>query len=126
MDLARFFSKSGTIEMSNFLDQVQRIGDLMQLPLTSRRSGGIQSLIHLSRISRTSQQKDNRDKVYAIINLIDPDFARLIVPDYSKSVQQVYIDFAKSVIIHTNSLNYIYSNCAYLQDQAEIPSWVPD
>ena len=98
----------------------------MKLHFAGTRSSSMQSLIDLSRISRTSQQMDDRDKIYGILNLMDSDLANSIVPDYSNSVCQVYVDFAKSVIMHTNSLNYICSNRACLLDQAEIPSWVPD
>ena len=125
-DLARICSEQGKMDISDFFDQFHRVRDLMKLHFTNRRSSGIRSLIDLSRISRTSQQKDVRDKIYGILNLMDPDFAHLIVPNYSKSVCQVYVDFATSVIIYTNSLDYICSNRACLQDQAEIPSWVPD
>jgi hypothetical protein len=46
-----------------------------------RRDG--RPLMQLMRVSRQSQQTDARDKVYAIMGLLDPSITARIQPDYS-------------------------------------------
>src|ERR1700722_641771 len=40
------------------------------------------------------QCQDSRDRIYALLRLRHPDSKILIQPDYTKSVVDVYVDFA--------------------------------
>jgi hypothetical protein len=58
--------------------------------------------------------------------LIEPAIATRIAPDYLLSVPEVYMDFAKKVIISTDSLYVISTNNPNLSAPRALPSWVPD
>lgn len=66
-----------------------------------------------------------RDKIFALLGVL-PDAERLCfeAPDYTKTVEQVYIDTAQS-FIQQNSLEIILYSGACKQI-LRLPSWVPD
>ncbi|PVI02238.1 HET-domain-containing protein [Periconia macrospinosa] len=62
------------------------------------------TLVHYARNTRSS---DPRDKVYALIGLLDNSVEHSIVPDYNKSVEQVYADLVQSFINIYNHLDVL-------------------
>lgn len=93
----------------------------------------------LQRISRTRLATDPRDKIFALLNLLDRD-EWPFEPDYSVDAVEMYTKVAVHFINKTNSLT-ILSECAFFdgaredlkfrkelrrQHLAGLPSWVPD
>jgi hypothetical protein len=94
----------------NYKVEFHKRGDLLQLLSHSRLCGA----------------SDKRDRIYAFLGLVSP--MSNIVPDYgTKSVQDVFMETARGIIQHDNSLN-ILSHAAICRGEFSrlLPSWVPD
>ncbi len=91
---------------------------------TCARNANIYNLRHHLRGSRCS---DQRDKVFAILSLLQPDDLRLgIVPDYAQSMAQIYQDVTVRWIKEYDSIALL-SSCQLVDEPpSTIPSWVPD
>jgi hypothetical protein len=75
---------------------------------------------------RQADAKNEKDKVYSILGLLNPAISAHVVPDYSLPVQQVYTDFIKTIIENTNSLDPILYGGIPSEKDWRWPSWVPD
>lgn len=82
---------------------------------------------------RFSKSTDPRDKVYAFLGLASSAMAPFranptaITPDYSRSVQQVYVATAKALLTNFRNLSVL----SHVEDHSirritGLPSWVPD
>ncbi|KAJ4988146.1 ankyrin and het domain protein [Stagonosporopsis vannaccii] len=82
---------------------------------------------------RYSKSTDPRDKVYAFLGLASSAMAPFrtdpaaITPDYSRSVQQVYLATAKALLTNFHNLSVL----SHVEDHSirrttGLPSWVPD
>ncbi|KAH8878816.1 HET-domain-containing protein [Thozetella sp. PMI_491] len=76
---------------------------------------------------------DPRDMIFAVLGLASDipasptvNSEHELVCDYSRSVQEVYIDFTKVHIHRHNSLNIVTFSTQYEGRLAGLPSWVPD
>jgi len=83
-------------------------------------------LLSILQVSRSCSCKDARDKVYAILGLVDKSTAVSLDVDYSptRDVAAVYTELATSNIKSSQSLkilSYVHGN-----SDLSIPSWVPD
>jgi hypothetical protein len=67
---------------------------------------------------------DPRDRLYAVLDLLDKSYAQKIVPDYTKSSTEVFRDAVVQWIGHHKSLD-ILQQC-YLEDEEARPSWIAD
>ncbi|KAL9118904.1 MAG: hypothetical protein Q9187_004543 [Circinaria calcarea] len=79
---------------------------------------------------RRFQATDPRDKIIALMGLANnagPDKSSSIVPDYSKSIVDLYRDITGHLITGERSLTLL-SSVEDVQDRQirELPSWVPD
>ena len=93
--------------------------------LQDRQHGETQfNLYRLLELGRTMFSTDPRDKIYGLLELMNPSLERLIKPDYTASVVDVYIDFAKATIEDTGLLDVI--RLRYPSENTALPSWVPD
>ncbi|KAF4537721.1 Heterokaryon incompatibility protein [Lasiodiplodia theobromae] len=79
-------------------------------------------LLSLIKAWREHSATDARDYIYAFLGLIS-DY-RQFEPNYSKTEEEVYIDFAKHCILTTSHLN-VLSAAGYHKD-LRVPSWVLD
>lgn len=71
------------------------------------------------------QATDARDKIYGLLGLASDSDRLGIVPDYSKSVVEVYANVARALI--ADGKTTILSWCQQSQTRIErLPSWVPD
>ena len=82
-------------------------------------------------ISADSEQSDDKDKVYGMLSLQAPGLSDMIVPSYTKSVAEVYTDFARAVILFSGSLDLMFSSplapqARHSSADSELPTWVPD
>jgi hypothetical protein len=92
-----------------------------------------QSLTVLVETHRFTKTTDPRDKIFAFLGIADRNLAPLstestrIQPDYSLSVQKVYLNFAQAVLLSSKNLRLL----CHVQDPGataiqNLPSWVPD
>lgn len=90
---------------------------------------GWQSLKGLLSGVRTSEATDPRDKVFAMLDLLKDDF-QLCEVNYRKSVREVYVEAAASILKHTESLHFLsWTHKTFgrrgSNRPAELPSWTP-
>ncbi|KAK5688832.1 hypothetical protein LTS10_000810 [Elasticomyces elasticus] len=70
---------------------------------------------------------DPRDFIYGLLGCADASVRELIIPDYSKSVRDVYIETARATITLTGNVQLL--GCVRSEGDTSIPglpSWVPD
>jgi hypothetical protein len=82
----------------------------------------ITELLGMGRHQVATNPKDAVFGMYGILQKLD---STIPPPDYSKSVEDIYIEAAKLAIVHDNSLQ-ILLEISESQDLPELPSWVPD
>lgn len=85
--------------------------------------GSNEGLLYALIRARSSSSQDPRDKVYSQLGLGRAD----IFPDYKLSVKEVYVEAAKYILEHSQSL--LLLTCVEgeeFQTIPGLPSWVPD
>ncbi|KAF2652630.1 hypothetical protein K491DRAFT_726445 [Lophiostoma macrostomum CBS 122681] len=84
------------------------------------------TLLRLLQRFRDRRASDPRDKVYALLSLVDdgPEGAPL-VPDYSLSEREVFIKATLEIIRTSESLS-VLNNDIGRKSRNDLPSWVPD
>lgn len=75
-------------------------------------------------LGRLAQEKDPRDKVYGLMGMIPKYVTQHINPDYSATVEDVFTDFARALILGFNNLNMVLTGNQH--PNFAVPSWVPD
>jgi Heterokaryon incompatibility protein (HET) len=85
----------------------------------------LETLVDLSTYSETT---DQRDTIYALLNLANdidslprPDESDAIIPDYGKDVLDVFVDFIMHCCFHSNSLDIICRPWAPVSSPATYP-----
>lgn len=84
---------------------------------------GSPKLAQLLRGSLILEATDARDKVYALLSLADDREKVGIVPDYTKSVNEVYADVTRNVLRTSGRLDLL---CVNTNSERLIPSWASD
>jgi hypothetical protein len=73
--------------------------------------------------TRRSSCHDPRDRVYAILGLLEPVYREEIIPDYTKPVMEVYKDFFLCHLRQHHLLDFMYR----IEEQDDtLPSWIPN
>ena len=83
---------------------------------------------------RNLRSSDARDKVYAPRNVASNLPLNMLVPDYRKSVKDVFIDVARTAMAMSDgSLDFLGYSCRPAEDalhmgeiHTDLPSWIPD
>ncbi|CAG9984884.1 unnamed protein product [Clonostachys byssicola] len=89
--------------------------------------GGIKDMGSAIQILTHLNCGDPRDKVFAVLGVVDSDWSGQLAPDYSLSVQQVYINAARVMVRTTEGLAFWQSiNYPAANVISDLPSWVPD
>jgi hypothetical protein len=70
------------------------------------------------------EASDPRDIIYALMGGASDADCLEIVPDYQRSVSEVYVQATKAIMAHYPQYKLEY--CSFPKDNAELPSWVPD
>jgi hypothetical protein len=91
---------------------VQRDFDATQVSLTE--------LLGYVKYRSSTNRRDSIDGLYGIINKLHIDFP---LPDYSRSIKDIFTEATKCVIIHDESLALLKGITGEVPD---FPSWVPD
>lgn len=95
------------------------------IPAQSKASTVADALLELLIKCRFRQASDPRDKVYALLGLLDGHASALgIEPEYGLSTSQVYRLAAKKLLLHSDHLDLLGA-CVPTANR-ELPSWVPD
>ena len=98
----------------------------------TRESGAYMRLLSILECIRNFKCEDPRDKVYAGLGMAADVLGSEIVPDYRKSLEEVFIDVVKFVLTHPSlhSLDFLGAVIrpynAPLPWDTDLPSWVPD
>ncbi|KAG4421912.1 hypothetical protein IFR04_005024 [Cadophora malorum] len=92
--------------------------------IKSRRAAEPSPLIYLMRSFRHFHATDPRDKLFALLGIAKDTEALGLHPDYRKSCQEVYSDFARALIRH--GYLEILSLCELPKKIDGLPSWVHD
>jgi hypothetical protein len=85
------------------------------------------SLYMLAFLTMHTDCLDPRDRIYAILSLLNPQVASLIQPDYSRTIGDVYTDAVMAEIEVTKVLS-VLALCSFPDQMCPLkqPSWVPD
>jgi hypothetical protein len=70
------------------------------------------------------QASDPRDKIYSILKIVSDDLQ--VLPDYTKSVQEVYTDLAKAWISTQRTLDIFMCRPIGESNVKGLPTWAPD
>lgn len=108
------------------------------MTMRGRREDGNPSFLEIIYMLSHQQCKDPRDKVYAAISLVDTH-RKIIVPDYQKSVLEVYLDVVQYCLQNSNhpcgTLDFLgYASSSSSREllrlssssRTSIPGWIPD
>lgn len=102
-----------------FVGLVQKIRDV-EVPTVQ------QSLLELAQTFRHRFATDPRDKIYGLMGMSAEAFKNGFFADYSISIAQCYVSFAKNTIIQDQDL-YVFSLGEYHGDRKlNLPSWCTD
>jgi hypothetical protein len=82
----------------------------------------ITKLLGMGKNQAATNPKDAVFGMYGILQKLD---STIRPPDYSKSVEEIYIEATKLAIVHDNSLQILLET-SESRDLPELPSWVPD
>ncbi|KAL8865534.1 MAG: hypothetical protein Q9174_006834 [Haloplaca sp. 1 TL-2023] len=77
------------------------------------------------RVTRDRECSDARDRIYAILSLLLPDWRLDICPDYTTSAAKVFTGVVLRSLERQASL-YMLMDCSLKDRAVEVPSWVPD
>ncbi|KAK1446810.1 heterokaryon incompatibility protein [Colletotrichum cuscutae] len=75
-------------------------------------------------IGRMAGSLDLRDRLYGLMGMIPEYVAKLIEPDYTKKVEDVFSDFASALITGFESFDIVLTGTT--ESTLKLPSWVPD
>jgi hypothetical protein len=110
-------------EMTASFTSMERLQSLFE---SMQQGTQLPDLMQLIDLSRNAQQKDSRDKIYAILGLVSSDITESVVPDYNAPLVDVYRDFCWNIIQLTGSLEIIYQGSSCQNRNNSLPSWLPD
>lgn len=128
---AAFFLEKREFAAGDELERLHSASRLLQGVRTVRRLGRIRpgGLREVMEGARIAECKDPRDRVYACVNLLDPERHTVqMIPDYTLPVETIYKDLAAQFISRYQSLDILRSAGSRKRQgaMAGLPTWVPD
>lgn len=82
------------------------------------------SIFHLFSTFRIRQAHDPRDKIFGLLGLASEQYLGAIVPDYTRSTEEIYREVVITCVSITGTLEFL-SHC-YGQRALDLPSFIPD
>ena len=79
------------------------------------------------RVLRTFRYKfcqNPRDRIYSLLGLLDPSMQPHIVPDYTRRIDQVYLDAMEAVMAHSDGDLRYMTGSGFNSQLHGLPSWV--
>ncbi|KAH7120900.1 heterokaryon incompatibility protein-domain-containing protein [Dendryphion nanum] len=71
--------------------------------------------------------QDPRDKVYGLLGLLDSTTGTRVIPDYTKSIQEVYHDVTMAIHLQNpSSLRFLFGTRGPQSSEFGLPSWTRD
>jgi hypothetical protein len=134
LDFSRRQNELST-NLAKFIDSpAVRLLDIVEGAFRKSADGDIlhyrMSLETLVDLSNSSETSDQRDTIYALLNLANntssssrPDQSHAIIPDYCKSVLDVFADFILHCCYHSRSLDIICRPWAPISSSVTHASW---
>ncbi|KAL7623165.1 hypothetical protein AAE478_006846 [Parahypoxylon ruwenzoriense] len=84
-------------------------------------------LLHSLIRCRTYEASKDHDKVYSLLGLQSQDYSNYLVPDYNKSVAELYTDVAKYILETSDNLHILaHAEGDRFRQVSGLPTWVPD
>ena len=83
------------------------------------------NLLHALDSTKDSECSDKKDKIYALLNLVDQRGRRGLKPNYFKSVSEAYQDIVM-YFLETHKHLWMLSFCELGKTVEDKPTWVPD
>jgi hypothetical protein len=106
------------------MENISKVTGLEKIRL-GYNAGKRQPLRDLLWDTRYRHGTDPRDKIYSLLGLMGDPMGRLLQPDYTKSVSEVYSNATHHLVAQNRSLNPICGQ--QVQGRREdLPTWVPD
>ncbi|KAH7406123.1 heterokaryon incompatibility protein-domain-containing protein [Phaeosphaeria sp. MPI-PUGE-AT-0046c] len=83
-----------------------------------------EDLLDVLRRSRNCSANDERDKIFALLGLVREDQSRSVCVDYSKTVLEVFINFAVT-LLHQGRMDVLLHNASQWSNTGYEASWIP-
>jgi hypothetical protein len=104
------------------IESIQRIETLK-----GARDGNRRTMQQNLVLTACAEATDPRDKVFAIGSFSYGTFVEPLVPHYHLTVQEVYINATRYILINDQSLLVLHmAGIGWERNLPELPSWVPD
>lgn len=110
------------VQMRDFGDRLGRVDTVALYSIRGFR------LTNLRRQIAGARCSDERDRIYGVLGLLREPYHDIgIIPDYTRTVAEVYSDAARKQIVRSGEL-ILLSQCELRENSrfSELPSWVPD
>jgi hypothetical protein len=123
-------------DIAYLIPVIEKITDSSDLGISISAANGIRllreqwqqrgslPLLYVLDRSRTTLASDARDKIFAIIGLLDPETKELLEPNYNLLTDDVYKALVKTYVEGTGDLQII--TLAHDSPERTLPSWAPD
>ncbi|OTA62910.1 HET-domain-containing protein [Hypoxylon sp. EC38] len=82
-------------------------------------------LVRLVHCTQDYQATDSRDKLYALLGMASDLSPDDIIPDYTKPIQEVFLDLVRFMAVKRRNLDIISSG-RFSISGSTVPSWLPD
>jgi len=89
------------------------------------RDAGSTGFQHMLFHNRACESTDPRDRVYAVLGIVDNDEVKGLEPDYSLQKEVVFRAAVELLIYNSRSLD-VLSACQDPERESGLPSWVPN
>lgn len=99
--------------------------DRLSLIQETREWGDSFTIIHLFSSFRFRKAYDPRDKIFGLLGLVSLPYAGAIIPDYTRSVAEIYREVVVISVSRTGTLDFL-SNCYGEKRLSILPSFIPD
>jgi hypothetical protein len=117
------FMNIGTIPLPSLRDSIQSPLDLC----TCSGNSFLEQLLYQTRYCKCS---DKRDRIFALLSLVCPYPSIDIQPDYTKTVEEVFMDTMQKIVHCSKDLLGLSTAEMRMSegstDTSSLPSWVPD
>lgn len=102
------------------------VRQFIQDPTEARKVKG--QIRELVTASWDFEATDPRDKIFALVGISNEAGLPAFRPNYRKTVEEVYVDFARYLFSQQDALPWLSSYCGigWRRNVTAIPSWVPD
>ena len=68
---------------------------------------------------------DQRDEIYAVLNLVEEHHKRLLKPDISKPTREIFRHVVLHDLMKSGSFSLLI-HCEMREDSTGMPTWIPD